>query len=201
VWVNAPPAENFRGSAGAYLIAVADSGAYGGRWVISLDNQLASGLAERRADALDIWRQLTAAAGFFAARKAWAGYSSAAVVSVISDFAGDNEAFSGELLNLLARAGQHYRILPKNDALDLAGLRAAIYADAQQPNANLRKQILGFVEAGGALIASPSWGAAPGAAAKADDEGPLFAVRSLGKGRIALARTPSRLEFCTFWVG
>jgi len=192
VWVNAPPPQNLRASAGAYLIAVADSGAYGGRWMISLDNQLASGLAARHPDALEIWKETAAAAGFFAQRKAWAGYSPAAVVGVISDFAGDNEAFSRELLNLLARAGQHYRILPKGAALDLEGLRAVIYADAQQPDANLRKQILGFVEAGGALIASPSWGAAPGAAAKPDDEGPLFVARSLGKGKIALAKTQAR---------
>src|ERR1700683_2936428 len=31
VWVNAPPPDNLRASAGAYLIAVADSGAYCGR--------------------------------------------------------------------------------------------------------------------------------------------------------------------------
>lgn len=196
VWVEAAPPDNFRASAGSYLLAVADSGAYGGRWVISLDNQLASGLAAGRPDALDIWKKLTAAAGFFAKRPEWAGYSPAAVVGVISDFAGDNEAFSRELLNLLARAGQHYRILPKDAAPDLEGLRALIYADAQPPDAKLRKQILGFVEAGGALIASPSWGAAPGPApgtpAKPDDEGPLFAARSLGKGRIALAKTPAR---------
>jgi hypothetical protein len=192
VWVNAPPPENFRASDGAYLIAVADSGAYGGRWVISLDSQLASGVAARRPEALEIWKKTVAAAGFFAQRQAWAGYTAAAVVGVISDFAGDNEAFSRELLNLLARAGQHYRILPKNTAPDLEGLRAVIYADAQQPDANLRKQILGFVDAGGALIASPSWGAAPGAAAKLDDESPLFAARSLGKGKIALAKTPAR---------
>ena len=192
VWVNAPPPDTFRASGGAYLIAVADSGAYGGRWVISVDNQLASAVAARRPEALEIWKSTVTAAGFFAQHKAWAGYSPAAIVGVISDFAGDNEAFSRELLNLLARAGQHYRILLKDRAPDLEGLRAVIYADAQQPDANLRKRILGFVEAGGALIASPSWGAAPGAAAKPDDEGPLFAARSLGKGRIALAKTPSR---------
>jgi len=192
VWVTATPPQNFRASAGAYLIGVADSGAYGGRWVISLDNQLAAGLAARRPDALEIWKRTVATAAFFAQRKAWAGYSAAAVVGVISDFAGDNEAFSRELLNLLARAGQHYRILPKDKAPDLEGLRAVIYADAQQPDSSLRKQILGFVEAGGALIASPGWGAAPGAAAKPDDESPLFVARSLGKGKIALAKTPAR---------
>jgi hypothetical protein len=189
VWVNAPPTENFRGSAGAYLIAVADSGAYGGRWVISLDNQLAGGLAARRPDSLEIWQKLTAAAGFFAQRKAWFGYTPVAVVGVLSDFAGANEFFSHELLNLLARVGQNCRILPKNAITpsSLEGLRAVIYADTQEPAPALRQQVLSFVNAGGTLIASPQWGALPGVPAKRDDESPSFAVRTLGKGRVAMA--------------
>jgi len=35
-------------------------------------------------------------------------------VGVISDFAGDNEEMSGELLNLVARTNQQYRVLVKN---------------------------------------------------------------------------------------
>jgi hypothetical protein len=62
-----------------------------------------------------------------------------------------------------------------------------IYADAQEPSSALRKQVLSFVSAGGTLIASPKWGAVPGAPAKPDDEGPVFSVRALGKGRVALA--------------
>jgi hypothetical protein len=191
VWVNAAPPESLRGSAGAYLVAIADSGAYGGRWVIALDEQLVSGLPAQRSEALTTWRTIATAAAFFAERKAWAGYTPMAVVGVVSDFSGPNEFFSQELLNLLARAGQHYRILRKDGpaAPRLEGLRAVIYADGQQPSPALRKQVLSFVEAGGMLIASPQWGAAPGAAAKPDDEGPLFSVRSVGKGRVALARS------------
>jgi hypothetical protein len=197
VWVEARPPDNFRASAGAYVLAIADSAAYGGRWIVNLDGQLAASIAAHRAEALDIWKNLTAAAGFFAAHNEWSAYSPAAVVGVISDFAGANEAFSRELLNLLARAGQHYRILPssaaahRNAALDLDGLRAVIYADAQAPPPGLSREILAFVNAGGTLIASPGWGAKSGTPAKADDEGPLFSVRSLGKGRIALAKAPA----------
>lgn len=191
VWVNAAPPEKVRVSAGSYLVAIADCGAYGGRWVISLDAELASGLLTKSADAQATWKTITAAAGFFAERKEWAGYNPIAVVGVVSDFTGPNEFFTQELLNLLARAGQHYRIVRKEMARApvLDGLRAVIYADVQEPSPALRKQILSFVEAGGTLIASPQWGAAPGAPAKPDDEGPLFSVRSLGKGRVALART------------
>jgi hypothetical protein len=41
--------------------------------------------------------------------KAWPDYIPRAVAGVVSDFTGDNEFFSHELLNLMGRAGLHYR--------------------------------------------------------------------------------------------
>jgi hypothetical protein len=115
-------------------------------------------------------------------------YSTIAVAGVISDFAGQNEFFSREQLNLLDRAGLHVRILPKNKLAPspFETLRAVIYADAEPPSGSLRRQALAFVEAGGILVASPKWGEFPGTAAKGEDH-PRFAWRTLGKGRIAAA--------------
>jgi len=188
VWVDAVPAGNAFITAGSYLIAVADSAAYGGRWIVSLDNPLSVSLAAGKSDALATWRRLTAAAGFFAAHKAWPAYVPMAVVGVVSDFTGDNEFFSQELLNLLARAGQHCRILPKDRISDasLASLRAAIYADAEPPAPTLRKQILAFVAAGGMLITAPTWGEVPGTPIQ-DDGNRRYSLRALGKGKVAVA--------------
>jgi hypothetical protein len=188
VWVDAAPPGNSFITAGSYLMAVADSAAYGGRWIVSLDNSLAVSLAAGKPDALASWRKLTAAAGFFAAHKAWPGYVPMAVVGVVSDFTGENEFFSQELLNLLARGGQHCRILPKGGITDasLVGLRAAIYADAEPPVAGLRKRILAFVEAGGMLITVPKWGEVPGTPVK-NDLNPRYSMRALGKGKVAVA--------------
>jgi hypothetical protein len=188
VWVDAAPAAGAFITAGSYLIAVADSAAHGGRWIVSLDKPLADALAAGKSDALATWTKLAAAAGFFAAHKAWAEYVPMAVVGVVSDFAGDNEFFSQELLNLLARAGQHCRILPKDRVSDasLVGLRAVIYADAQPPAPALRKQVLAFVAAGGMLIAAPQWGELPGTPIQ-NGADPRYSLRALGKGRVAVA--------------
>jgi hypothetical protein len=187
VWVDAAPAGDAIITAGSYLIAVADSAAYGGRWMVSLDNPLAVSLAAGKSDALAPWRSLTAAAGFFAAHKAWLAYAPMAVVGVVSDFTGGNEFFSQELLNLLARAGQHCRILPKDRMPDasLVGLRAAIYADAEPPAPALRKQILAFVAAGGMLITTPKWGEVPGTPIQ-NAGNPRYSMRALGKGKVAV---------------
>jgi len=188
VWVEASPPPNARLTAASYLIAIADSGAYGGRWIVSLDNQLAAGLAAGRSESLDTWKAIASAAVFFAAHQAWAEYAPVAVAGVVSDFAGQNEFFGRELLNLLGRAGLHYRILPKGAIAgsSFENLRALLYADAEPPSPALRKQVLAFVQDGGMLITGPQWGAVPGAPAKADSH-LRYSLRDSGKGRIAQA--------------
>jgi hypothetical protein len=187
IWVDAPP----KGPiilGPSYLLAIADSGAHGGRWILSLEDQLASSIAKANPKALETWKSLAGAAGFFAMHKGWADYLPQAVIGVVSDFTGQNEFFSLELLNLLARTNEQYRIMPKADIPEPSwtGLRAVIYADADPPGAALRKRILAFVEAGGMLITGPKWGPPAGAPARGD-EFPRYSLRVLGKGRVAVA--------------
>lgn len=186
VWIDAAPKEP-RLFTESYLVGIADSAAYGGRWIVSLDTQLAAGIAGQERKALETWKKLTGAASFFADRKAWSDFRPEAVVGVVSDFSGPNEFLSHELLNLVARTNQQYRIILKNKAASLSGLRAILYVDAQPPAPDLRRQILAFVQAGGMLIAGPKWGQLPGAAAQ-DDAHPRYALGVLGKGRVAVAK-------------
>ena len=187
IWVDAPP-KGPRVFASSYRTAIADAAAYGGRWVISLDAPLAAAIADGKADALATWKGIAGTAAFFAARPQWPAYLPEAVVGVISDFAGDNEFLGQELLNLIGRTNQQYAVLVKTRLPETAfrGLRALIYADSQPPAAGLRKQILDFVSAGGLLITGPKWGIPPGA--PATEEHPRYAARTLGKGRLAIAK-------------
>jgi hypothetical protein len=181
VWVDAaPPRQVFPSS---YLLAVADAAAYGGRWIITFDASLAGGLASGNANAQAVWKTIGQANAFFAAKKEWESYRPAGVSGVISDFTGPNEFFSNELLNLLARAGQHTVVLRKDGltAAGMHGLKAVLYADEKAPTAALRKEILAFVEAGGTLVTTPVWGEVAGSR----DEHPRFVVAQAGKGRIA----------------
>jgi hypothetical protein len=187
IWVDAPP-KGARLRPGSYQTAIADAAAHGGRWVISLDAQLAAGLLDGTADALRTWREMAGAAAFFAARRPWAAYLPEAVVGVISSFAGDDEFMGQELLNLIGRTNQQYAVLIKTRLPEAAfrGLRAVIYVDAQPPAADLRQRILDFVSAGGLLITGPKWGSPPGTPGK--DEHPGYALRTLGKGRVAISK-------------
>jgi hypothetical protein len=188
VWVDAPP-KGPRLYPQSYVMAVADSAARGGRWVISLDDQLAAGITGQTPAALATWKRITAAAGFFDAHNSWPAYLPAALMGVISDFAGPNEFLGQELLNLLDRTNEQYRIIPKANvsATSLNGLAAVLYLDTDAPSPDMRKLILGFVEAGGMLIGGPGWRGLPGSPAKYDEH-PRYASRLLGKGRIAIAK-------------
>jgi hypothetical protein len=187
IWVDAAPKDPNL-SSDSYVIGVADSAAYGGRWIISLDEKLAAGIASQKPEALETWKKLTQASGFFAAHADWVNYIPRGVVGVISDFSGDNEFLGQELLNLLARTNEQYRIIVKSQvsASSFAGLRAVIYADGNPPVADLQKQILVFVEGGGMLIAGPKWGPAPGAPLPHSNHR-RYSSRTLGKGRVAIA--------------
>jgi hypothetical protein len=189
VWVDAPP-KGTRLSAESYLITVADAAAHGGRWILSLDDQLAQDIAARIPEALQTWKLLAGAAGFFAARQDWEAYLPEAVVGIVSDFSGKNEFLSSEILNLVARTNQQYRVIPAGRFADssLNGLRAVLYADADPPAPDLRRRILAFAQAGGMLITGPQWGELPGSLAPAEDH-PRYALRVLGKGRVAVAKT------------
>lgn len=183
VWVDATPPQNTR--PGSYLAATADAAAYGGRWIVTLDEALAGGIADGNESALRSWDTIARANAFFAAHREWNGWAPVATAGVVSDFAGNDEFFSHELLNLASRAGLHLRALPKDrlTATAMRGLRAALYADAQPPSAAVRREIGEFVQAGGLLITTPVWG---DATSKRSDH-PRYYTWAAGKGRIARA--------------
>ena len=161
VWVAAdPPPHNEIVPLSRHLVAVADGAAHGGCWVVTLDKDLADGLAARKPGSLDSWKKLMAAVAFFQAHTEWSAWPVDAVLSVVSSFSGDNEFFSHELLNLMARTNISYGMV-ETAALRpeaLRGLRAALYPDAQPPPAEVRQALLGFAERGGLLIAGPKSG-------------------------------------------
>ncbi|HTX33367.1 MAG TPA: hypothetical protein VME43_00035 [Bryobacteraceae bacterium] len=188
VWIDAPP-KGPRLFPDSFAMAFLDAAAYGGRWLISLDDATASAIAAQEPRALEGWNKLIAAARFFDAHKPWADYSPEAVVGVVSDFTGDHEFLSGETLNLLARDNQQYRVIVKGSISDASwkGLRAILYLDPEPPLPPLRREIEALVAGGKLLIAGPQWGRVAGPLA-ADQENPRYDIRVVGKGKVALAK-------------
>ncbi|MGB7761854.1 MAG: hypothetical protein WBL61_18620 [Bryobacteraceae bacterium] len=188
VWVDARPKDLV--SPDSYPLVLADSAAYSGRWIISLEDRFAAEVAQGKADALASWKKIASAARFFDDRKTWSNYAPEAVVGIVSDFDGDNEYMGTELLNLVARTNQQYRVLLKDklSPASFANLRAVIYADGTVPGPAVKNSIMAFVQAGGLLITHPKWGVAPGMRA-ANQDNDRYEWRTSGKGRIAFAKS------------
>jgi hypothetical protein len=188
VWVLFdPPGKGTVVPAQSYPLAVCDAEAAGGRWVISLDDNLRAGLSDKNAAASGSWKAIMDAVAFFETHREWKSYRPLGVVGVMSDFTGENYDFSGEILNLMARRDLPFRVLWSSgaNAPSLAGLKALVWADSAQPGQQLRQNLLTFVEQGGILVTGPKWGPEGKSGTSAH---PRFEVRSLGKGRLAVAK-------------
>jgi hypothetical protein len=175
----------------AYLRAVADTGAAGAQWAVSLGLKIRAGLANNSPEAVRTWNQISGALAFFAKHRDWALSRPKAALGVVSDFAGNNQMLGEETLNLLARRTVPFRVVLRSAlaTTDLTGLKAVICLDEEPPGGTARQRLLSFVKQGGLLLACEKWGKegtpAPGASH------PRFDVRLLGQGRLAVSREKS----------
>jgi hypothetical protein len=189
IWIVAePPAKLTNLRAETYALAVADAAAYGGRWVVTLDEAFASSLSAADAPALADWRALAAALRFFSAHHEWSTYRPLSALGILSDFHGDNEFLSTEILNLISRRQVPFRVLANSaqGAGSLEGLKAVIYADRELPAPPLRKQLLAFVQAGGLLVC-PKGSASLASGPAVQGAHGRFQVYTMGSGRIAVS--------------
>lgn len=182
-----PPGKGEVIPARSYQTAVCDVAVAGGQWVLSLDDAFRAGLAEKDASAKEAWTGLVSAVSFFQKHPEWKTYKSLGALGVVSDFTGDNYDFGGEILNALSRRDfLCTAICDTGKALpSLAGLKVILRADAQAPSAAVKASLLAYVQQGGLLVTGPNWGA-NGVAG--ESKSPNFNVRTLGKGRIAIAK-------------
>jgi hypothetical protein len=174
--------------AAAYVQAIADTEAYGARWMVSLDPHLRVGLLDRRAAALATWAGIGMSLAFFRRHRAWASFVPAGQLGVVSDFTGANEFLSFEVLNLLGRQGSLYRILEKGAALQapFEGLDAVVYVDEAPPAGDLVRKLYRFAEGGGTLVTPPGW--EERGMAEEDAWLSRYRVFRYGRGRLAVAR-------------
>lgn len=191
IWiVTEPPKEKSLRRPELYALAVSDAAVCGGRWVISLDEELAAGIAAGNAEARACWTKITDAVAFHHRRQGWKDLRPVGVLGLLSDFSGDNEFLATETVNLIYRRSLGFRILDRRhpQSLSFAGLKAVLHMDMQALEKGLRAQLLAFVQSGGLLIAGPSCSSLTAGATPAKENHSRFGFWNLGKGRLAVAR-------------
>ena len=171
-----------------YALAVADSHAYGSRWIISLDDNLRAALLKRNPQATSVWSQICEILSFFESHRDWEGFESQGILAVISDFRGDHAFLSGEVLNLLNRRRVQFWVMERSKALatPTPGLKAMLWLDKDPPSAGQLAKLLAFVRQGGLLIAGAYWGP-PGVIPKKPDPSLDYKMYNVGQGQIAVA--------------
>ena len=191
-WIVADPPRAAKLTAEDYLLAVADVEAYGGRWLISLDDQMRAGLATNSAPAAETWKRVTGALTFFAQNKATGTLERMGRLAVLSNFSGPDRSLGEGALNALPRWREPSRLIPRSQALaaSFTGLEGIFYVDQEPPDPKLRQKLIAFVNAGGTLFVRAKWPNPEGSPVTlpAGQAYLLFNLRSVGKGRLAVLK-------------
>ena len=171
-----------------YDLAIADSRAYGSRWIISLDDKLRAAIPKGNSQAKGVWEKMCEALAFFESHGEWEAFKSQGILGVISDFRGENAFLSGEVLNLLNRRQVQFQIVEKSRPLPAPtnGLKAILWLDKQAPGAEQHSMLLAFARQGGLVIAAAYWGP-PEVKPTRKDPSLQYKMYNLGKGQIAVA--------------
>ena len=192
IWIVAEAPAQAKPTVENYLLAIADSETYGGRWLISLDDQMRADLAAKSTQAVEAWQKVTDALAFFERNKATAAHERMGRLAVVSNFAEPDRFFGEDALNLLPRLREPFRVFSRTQALTASfqDLQGILYADEEPPVPELLRKLTAFVKRGGTLFVRSKWPSPEGAPMQLSSAEAylLFNVHSLGKGRLAVAR-------------
>jgi hypothetical protein len=138
-----------------YVRPIAEAGAYGARWVISLDGTFARAINAKSERALGVWRQMMRVLHLFESRREWRAWQPVAALAVVSSFQGGAGLVAEEFLNLAPRRHLAHRIVLASDAAatSFAPQKAILYLEAAPPEGDARSALLRFAENGGSVFA------------------------------------------------
>jgi hypothetical protein len=167
IWIDvAPPPGNVY-PVQRYLQAIGDAAISGGRWVVSLDDDLSKRLLAREAKALKDWAQIGAALQHFEDHKEWRSAMPAGEVAIVEDYSAAR--LSGGLFDMLAAKHIPVFAVPSSQltADALKGTQVAVNFDPASMPAGQAPVLQSFSGSGKTVIDGPR---APQNKAQAEDE-------------------------------
>ena len=166
-----------------YMRAVADAGAAGGRWIVSLDDALRAKLRARDVSAIATWRRVSTYLKFSEDHASWRALPPYGNVGIVVD-PSSTKGNAEEYLNLVSRRQVPYRLVERSDLSSAVAskFRVLVATELELPSPAERKMLQDFAEKGGLVLVGPSWGGAP----KTE---PFFEVPT-GNGRVFVYKDP-----------
>lgn len=142
-----------------YLQAIADAGAAGAQWVISLDEDFAQRLQAGDSSALRDWRRIVEVAKHFDSHPEWRSLAAAGQFAVVLD-ATAGAFVSGGVLDMVATRHTPVRPVPlsrlSGDRLE--GAKVAVNIDPEVLTEEQKQILRRFAASGGTLLnAPPGW--------------------------------------------
>ena len=135
-------------------VALVEAFLAGGNYVMSLPDDFRDALLSGNKDAVSAWQSLGLTVSYLREnaeqiRRPNRSRIVAAAGSLVE---------SGEILNLMYRRNLFPVVYPASDfpVLDSSHIRGLVYANLDAPDATVLRRILGYVRAGGLLIAAPA---------------------------------------------
>ncbi len=138
-----------------YVQAIGDAAINGGRWVVSLDDDLWRRILAREPDALKDWARVGAALRFFEDHKEWRAAAPAGVIAVLEDY--DQARLSGGLFDMLA--AKHMPVFPapyaKVNGGALQDARVAVNPQPESAPTALAETLQSLTQSGKTLVNGP----------------------------------------------
>jgi len=176
VWISYQPGP---GTAADYARSVADAAVAGGRWIVTLDDDLRVKLRSADAGALATWKRIGACLRFAEEHAEWRRFAPYGRLGIVVDAAAD-PGMTDEYLTLIARRQVPYRLIARSqlDEASLLGFHALLATELARPTPREQKLLAAFAEDGGLVVAGPAWGGVP--------PGKSCIERPVGKGRVVV---------------
>lgn len=174
-------------------VALVEAFLAGGNYVMSLPDDFRNALLSSAPDAIAAWQSLGRTSAYLRENAEQIRRPNRSRIVA----AAGSLAESGEILNLMYRRDLFPVVHPASDlpVLDSSHTRGLVYANLDAPDAAGLRRIMGYVRAGGLLIAAPAnretpkWWLADGAEkTRSDKDRDHF---SLGNGRIVAYHDPA----------
>jgi hypothetical protein len=159
IWIGNRPPDKTIVKAERYIQVICDAAVVGGRWVVSLDQDLTARLLAKDPPALQDWKRITQQLAYFESHREWKNLLPAGQLALVQDVSSGG-LMSGGILDMIAVKHTPVRPVPsrKLNGTAMDGSKMAVNVDPGSLSDDQKDVLKRFTRGGGTLLtAPPGW--------------------------------------------